>query len=190
MQLSTTSFLERILGVLRLEPAAFEEIERDTDATWQAAAVVAAASILSGIGASIGAPEGRANSLIVGVLLALIFWALYALFAYVVGAYILKAPETSATFGEVLRALGFAYAPTAFAVLGFVPGVGGIVVLIASVWSLVASIIGLRQSLEVSTGRAVAIAIVAFLAMIVVLVLVVTILGIGIASIFNLQQPG
>jgi hypothetical protein len=185
MQLATTSFFERILGVMQLDPRAYEEVEHDTDATWQAAVVVVAASLLAGVGLAALSPE-REFSFVGGALSALLGWAIYSLFAYFVGAYLLKAPETSATFGEVLRALGFANAPRALAVLGNVPGIGGILVLIASVWALVASVVALRQSLEVSTGRGIAIAIVAFLAMLAVLMLVLLIIGIGIASIFQI----
>lgn len=185
MQQSSSSFVDRIIGAVRLDAATYEEVEHDSNATWQAVAVVAIASILSGIGAS---REGS-NGLIAGVILALVTWAIFALFVYVIGVYLLRSPQTSATFEQVLRALGFSYAPTALGVLGLIPGVGGLIVLIASIWSLVASIVAIRQSLEVSTGRAVAIAIVAVLAIVVILVLVVTVLGIGIYGIESMVRP-
>jgi hypothetical protein len=53
MQLSSSSFVERVIGAIRLDPATYEEVEHDTDATWQAV-VVAAAAILSGVGSSTG----------------------------------------------------------------------------------------------------------------------------------------
>src|SRR5688500_12932933 len=166
MQLSSSSsFVERVIGAIRLDPATYEEVEHDTDATWQAALVVAVAAIFSGVGST----GGRTGDLLAGVLTAVIFWAIFALFAYLVGAYLLRGPQTSATFGEVLRALGFSYAPSLIAILGLIPGIGFLFAFIAGIWSLIASVIALRQSLEVSTGRAVAIAVVAFLAMVIVL---------------------
>jgi hypothetical protein len=33
MQLSRTSFVDRIIGALRLDPATYEEVEHDSDAT-------------------------------------------------------------------------------------------------------------------------------------------------------------
>ena len=50
MQLSSSSFVERVIGAIRLDPATYEEVEHDTGATWQAAAVVAAAAIFSRVG--------------------------------------------------------------------------------------------------------------------------------------------
>ncbi|HKG28292.1 MAG TPA: hypothetical protein VKB01_04090 [Thermomicrobiales bacterium] len=98
MQLSSSSFVERVIGAIRLDPATYEEVEHDTGATWQAAVVVAAAAIFSGVGSSGGNTQG----LFGGVLAGVVFWAIFALFAYLVGAYLLRGPQTSATFGEVL----------------------------------------------------------------------------------------
>jgi hypothetical protein len=179
MQLSSSSFVERVIGAIRLDPATYEQVEHDTDATWQAALVVAVAAIFSGVGST----GGRTRDLVGGVVSAVIFWAIFALFAYLVGVYLLKGPQTSATFGEVLRALGFSYAPSLIAILGLIPGIGFLFILIAGIWSLIASVIALRQSLEVSTGRAVAIAVVAFLAMVVVLAIIAAVFGIGIAAV-------
>jgi hypothetical protein len=183
-QVTSSSFIERVIGAIRLDPATYEEVEHDTDATWQAALVVAVVAILSGVGSS----GGRTGDLIGGVVAAVIVWAIFALFAYLVGVHLLRGPETSATFGEVLRALGFSYAPSLFAILGLVPGIGGLIVFIVAIWSLIASVIALRQALEVSTGRAVAVAVVAFLAIIVVLVLIATVFGISLVAIDSLTS--
>ena len=67
MQLSSSSsFVDRVIGAIRLDPATYEEVEHDTDATWQAALVVAVAAIFSGVGSSGGDTQG----LIGGVLAA------------------------------------------------------------------------------------------------------------------------
>lgn len=184
MQLSSSSFVDRVIGAIRLDPATYEEVEHDTDATWQAALVVAVAAVFSGVGSS----RGDTRGLLGGVVAAVIFWAIFALFAYVVGVYLLKGPQTSATFGEVLRALGFSYAPSLIAILGLVPGIGFLFTFIAAIWSLIASVIALRQALEVSTGRAVAVVVVAFLAMFVVVAIIVTVLGISIVGIDRLTS--
>lgn len=186
MQPSSRSFTDRIVGVLRLEPAAFEDVEHDTEATMQAAAVVAVASILSGIGAA----QNGLNGLIGGVISSLVVWAIYALFVYIVGTMILKGPDTSADFGQILRPLGFSFAPYAFAVLGIIPAIGGLLAFLAGIWSVIASVIAVRESLEVTTGRAVAIVIVAFIAMVIVLALIVSVLGIGIYGFANMAGAG
>ncbi len=186
MQLSSSSsFVDRVIGAIRLDPATYESVEHDTDATWQAALVVVVAAICSGVGSSGGQTQG----LIGGVLASLVFWAIFALFAYLVGAYLLRGPQTSATFGEVLRTLGFSYAPSLIAILGLIPGIGSLFTFIAAIWALIASVIALRQALEVSTGRAVAVVVVAFLAMIFVVAVIVAVLGISIAGMDRLTRP-
>ena len=50
MQRSASSFVERVIGAIRLDPATYEEVEHDTNATWQAPVIVAAAAIFSGVG--------------------------------------------------------------------------------------------------------------------------------------------
>jgi hypothetical protein len=176
-----SSFVDRILGALRLDPATYEEVEHDSSATGQAVAVVVVVTILSGIGA---ATRGT-NAIIGAVILALISWVIYTFAVYVVGTTILKSPETSATFEQVLRPLGFAYAPNALAVLSGVPAVGWLIGLLASIWAIVASIIAIRQSLEVTTGRAVAIAIVAVIVIAVVLFVIAAIFGVALYSIMG-----
>jgi hypothetical protein len=186
MQLSSSSsFVDRVIGAIRLDPATYESVEHDTDATWQAALVVVVAAICSGVGSSGGNTQG----LIGGVLASLVFWAIFALFAYLVGAYLLRGPQTSATFGEVLRTLGFSYAPSLIAILGLIPGIGSLFTFIAAIWALIASVIALRQALEVRTGRAVAVVVVAFLAMIVVVAVIVAVLGISIVGLDRLTRP-
>jgi hypothetical protein len=186
MQLSSSSsFVDRVIGAIRLDPATYEAVEHDTDATWQAALVVVVAAIFSGVGSS----GGQTRGLLGGVLASLVFWAIFALFAYLVGAYLLRGPQTSATFGEVLRTLGFSYAPSLIAILGLIPGIGSLFTFIAAIWALIASVIALRQALEVSTGRAVAVVVVAFLAMIVVVAVIVAVLGISIVGLDRLTRP-
>ena len=188
MQLSSSSssFVDRIIGAIRLDPATYEEVQRDKQATWQALAVVAIASVLTGIGSS----QGRGDGLVGGIVSAVLLWAIFALFAYVVGTRLLPSPATSASFEEVLRALGFSYAPAFFGILGLVPGVGSLLLFIASVWSLVAGITALRQSLEVSTGRAIAIGVVAAIIMLLITIVIALVLGFSLFAISGVvPQP-
>ena len=51
---STSSYGDRIIGVLRLDPRAFRDVEQDTNANGQAAMTVVIAAIASGIGVILG----------------------------------------------------------------------------------------------------------------------------------------
>jgi len=181
---SSSSFVERIMGAMKLDPATYEDVEHDEGANGQAVIIVVAVTILSGL-----AVAGSGNNRIIGsVVSAILGWAVFTLAAYLVGTTILKGPNTSATFGGVFRALGFAYAPSLFSILGLIPGIGGLIAFVVAIWSLAASVVALRQSLDVTTGRAIGIAIVAVIAIALVLGLVAAVLGIGVVAVDSIVQ--
>ena len=58
-----------------------------------------------------------------------------------------------ATYGEMLRVTGFAFAPMAFLILSAIPCIGLAISLVASVWALGAVFIGVREGLDLDFGR-------------------------------------
>ena len=160
--------LDRAIRAARLDRAVYEEVESDTTATTQAATIVVVGAIAAGIGAGVGAPGGLVSGLISGIISGILSWAVYAYVAFLVGTKLMPAPETHADWGQVARTLGFANAPRALLVLGVVPGFYGLISLVVAIWVLITTIFALRAALDVSTGRAVGVAIVSVLALIVV----------------------
>jgi hypothetical protein len=160
--------LDRAIRAARLDRAVYEEVETDTTATTQAVTIVVVGAVAAGIGAGVGAPDGLISGLISGLLAGVLSWAVYAYVAFLVGTKLMPAPETHADWGQVARTLGFANAPRALLVLGVVPGFYGLINLVVAIWVLVTTIFALRAALDVSTGRAVGVAIVSVLALIVV----------------------
>lgn len=108
------SLMERAIGAARLDAATYEEVEADPSALGQAMAVVALASVSTGIGASL-ASGGEGVNLVFGVLLNFVGWFAWALVAYLVGTRILPTPETQADLGQMLRTTGFSAAPASSA---------------------------------------------------------------------------
>jgi len=145
-------FVTRIIRALRLDAGLYEEVEHDKGSMWQAMLVVVAVSIAAGIG-SIGVLG--IQGIIVGTLLDLIGWFLWALLTYVIGTKLLPEPQTESDLGELLRVIGFARSPGIFLVLMLIPAVGKFVALVITVWMFVAMVIGVRQALDYkSTWRA------------------------------------
>jgi hypothetical protein len=60
--------------------------------------------------------------------------------------------------------MGFANSPGVFRIFAFLPGVGGIIAFAASIWTLIAAIIAVRQALDFSTWRAILTALIGWLA--------------------------
>ncbi|MBN1151668.1 MAG: YIP1 family protein [Dehalococcoidia bacterium] len=152
------SLLNRMMRAARLQPALYEEVEADTSATGQALLVVILVSAATGIVAgfealAFGGGVRFFYGLLYGVATAITGWLIWALFAYVVGITILKGPQTSSTWGELLRTMGFASTPELLRIFAVVPGIGGVIAIVGSVWRLLATIIAVRQALDFSTWR-------------------------------------
>jgi len=162
------SLVDRMRGAAMLNVATYEEVEADTKATGQAAIVVVIVAICSAIGA-----VGRGGpGIIAAPIAAVLAWLLWAGITYVVGDKLLKG---TATWGELLRTLGFAQAPGVLLVLGIVPVLGRLVIFVVSIWTLVTGIVAIRQALDFGTGKAVLTAFLSWLAV----VAVTAMLGIG-----------
>lgn len=152
-----TTFANRFLGALRLDPRVYEEVETNRAATPQAIAIVLVASVAGGVGLmDVHAPNLLA--LVTQTIGALIGWIAWAVLTYSIGTQLLPEPQTRADAGELLRTLAFAGAPGVLRVFGVMPVAGPPIYALASVWMLVAMVIAVRQALDYrSTGRAVAV---------------------------------
>jgi hypothetical protein len=148
--------IERMTGAAKLDTQTYEEVEADSGATGQAAGVVVLVAMAQGIGAAgFGAP-----GLIGGAVAALVGWLLWAGITYLIGDKLLGG---TATWGELLRTIGFAQTPGLLMILVFVPMFGRLVAFVVSIWILIAGVIAIRQALDFSTGKAVATAILGWL---------------------------
>ena len=152
------TFPQRAIGAARLEVPVFEEIEADRAATGQALIVVVASSLAAGIGLT----SSLYNAPVLHrVMLALLLWVFWAISTYIVGVYLMPEPQTSTSVGELLRTIGFAASPGILRILGMVPGIGGLIYIVSTVWMLVAMVIAIRQALDYkSTARAVVVCVI------------------------------
>ena len=88
--------------------------------------------------------------------------------AYFIGTRLLAGPDTSASWSEVARTMGFAQAPRLLLVVSFVPVLGQIVAAVVSIWFLVTTVVALRAALDFGTWRAIATAILSWLPYVIV----------------------
>lgn len=135
-----------MIGAAMFSVDTYEEVEADQNATLQAATVVVIASICKAIGAWGGGPlyAGWVAFLDVGS------WAVWAGIAFIIGDKVFGA---DATWGELLRTLGFAKAAGVLYLLAVLPFTGSLVTTIVAIWVSIASFIGLRQALDISNGK-------------------------------------
>lgn len=160
MAQATGGLVDRMKGAATLDINTYEAVEHDGGATGQAAMVVGIVAIAQAIGAS---GQGTAG-IIGGVLAALIGWLIWAGVTYLIGDKLLGG---TATWGELLRTLGFAQSPGVLYVLAILPVVGGLIGFAVAIWILIAGIIAIRQALDFGTGKAVMTALLGWLAIII-----------------------
>ena len=172
-------FKDRIIRAAKLDVKLYEEVEADKGAMGQAMGVVVLSSIAAGVG-SIG--RGGFSGILIGTIAALIGWYIWAYLTYFIGTKFLPGPQTKADHGELLRTIGFSSSPGLIRVLGIIPGLGGVVFLVASIWMLVAMVIVVRQALDYNnTLRAVGVCMIGWIIQALILMLLFSILG-GVAK--------
>ena len=169
-------YLDRIIRAAKLDVNLYEEVEADKGAMSQAMGIVVLSSVAAGIG-SIGSIGTK--GVIIGTITALIAWYVWAYITYLIGTKILPEPQTKADHGELLRTIGFSSSPGLLRILAIIPGIGGIIFMITSVWMLVAMVIAVRQALDYqSTLRAVGVCIIGWVIQAIILMILFTVLGV------------
>ena len=125
MSFQTTS-LQSVSGWLgrlaRLDLTVFEEVRSDPSATPGAIVVVFLASVLAGIGSwlwavqtnGVSAAEVFVKSLVIGSILQTLVWFIWV---YLVFQVLARAYGARTDFYELIRSMGFAFAPVAMSVL-------------------------------------------------------------------------
>lgn len=155
------SLTQRMRGAALLEIPVYEEVEHDTTATSQAAVVVGIVAVASAIG-SVGMGAGGVVS---GLLGAYVGWLAWSGVTYFIGT---RAFAGTATWGELLRTIGFAQSPGVLYVLAIIPVLGWLLRLGVWIWLLVCGIIAIRQALDFDTGKAILTALLGWVAMLLV----------------------
>ena len=173
--MSKDSFKNRIIRASKLDSNLYEEVEADKSALGQAMAIVVFSSIAAGIGLY---KTGGFSGIITGTMASLISWYIWAYLTYFIGTKFLPEPNTEADLGELLRTIGFSTSPGLLRVFYFIPGVGVLMFVIASLWMLVAMVIAVRQALDYnSTLRAVGVCVIGYIIQIVVFMIIFSIFG-------------
>lgn len=160
---------QRAIGALMLNTAIYEEIEDDPGALQQAAMLVAIVALVSGL---IGGAMNSGHFLtgLVGHLLStLVGWVVWGVVIWLVGTRIFDA---EAEAPEVLRVIGFAYAPALFSAF---PCIGPLVML----WLLATGFFATRAVLDLDNAETVVTLVVSLVAYAIVMLAILIPLGLG-----------
>ena len=174
--------LERIKGVLRLDVATFEEIEADESATSQAAIVVLIVAVIGAIGSGIGSTYMGGNAapgMLASVVSTFAGWILWSAVTFFVGT---KFFGGTADLGQMLRVIGFAYAPQ---MLAIIPCLGAIV---GFFWSLAAGFVAVRQGLDLDNTKTALTILIGIVAVIILQVIIANIFGVSATGMEALEN--
>ena len=155
--------LQRIIGVLMLNAATYEEIEHDQNATMEAAIIVAVVAVLSGLINGIFG-DSFITTFIFQVIMAFISWVIWSAVTFFVGTNLF---DGKADLGEMLRVMGYAQAPSIIPCLGFF-------------WTLATAFVAIRQGLDLDNSKAAMTAIISFVLVLVISMVLGSIFGVGI----------
>jgi hypothetical protein len=164
-----------MIRAAKLDAALYEEVEADKGAMGQAMSVVILSSVAAGIGTI---RITGINGLILGTIVALLGWFIWAFLTYYIGTRLLPEPQTKADYGELLRTVGFSSSPGVLRVLAIIPMLGNILNIIIGIWMLVAMVIAVRQALDYnSTWRAVGVCFIGWIVQIIIFALFFGLIG-------------
>ena len=176
-----SNLFDRMIRAAKLDASLYEEVEADVGATTQAIIVVILSSICSGIGAAIGIAltgdslSGIAVGLFGGLLSTFVGWFLWSFITYFVGTNVFGG---TASFGELLRTIGFSDSPGVLLFFSFIPILGGLISTAVWIWKLVAMVTAVRQALDFSIGKAILTCIVGWVVQLVLLIIIGILLAI------------
>ena len=155
------SFQDRVIGAMKLQASTFEEVENDATATGQAAALVVAASVASGLGLIFWLGIG---AVLRQIIVSLIGWGIGSTVIWYIGTKVMPDPATKADFQETFRVVAFAAAPGVFGIITVIPILGYVVLFLLWLWQLAAMVVAVRQVLDYNTtGKAIVVVIIGFI---------------------------
>jgi hypothetical protein len=170
--ISIQKIIDRILRMIKLDNSVYREIAKDENATYEAGFIVIVATLLGALGAAIGA--GSVGMffvrLIIGVL---VNWLLWSYVTMLVGTNLFQG---KATFWEMARTLGYASAPAVLGILGALTCLAPFIGLIALVLSLVAAVLAVRETQELSTEKAILTCVIGWVVVLIVSIIITVVL--------------
>jgi hypothetical protein len=170
------TFGDRVVGAMKLEPNAFEDVERDATAIGQSVGVIVLAAVSAGIG---NVYYGGLTGIVSGAFLSVISFLVWSLIIWLVGTKLMPEPATKADYPETFRVLGFAASPGLASVITIIPILGWILLFLIWLWQIAAMVVAVRQVLDYSTtGKAIVVVLIGFVVnLIVTMVLLAPLLG-------------
>ena len=164
--------------MVKLQEPVYAEIKRDAAALNQAVLVVLLSALATNVWVAVFAPNGIIRAL-GGVVLAFVAWLLFGTLAWWLGARWFAPRWALPDLRQMLTLTGFATAPAVLNILGFVPVIGWLILMVASIWSLLTAYSAVRIGLATDERSGLIATFIAYLANALLFALAANLLGIG-----------
>lgn len=141
-------YLDRFVRAARLDVALYKEVVAHPKMLNQAWITVLIYCMAASWGSFGGIGAVGTN---IAMLSTLIGWYVWAFSTYFIATRFFRENQTEidrSVRKTVMRAMGFASAPGALRILGGIPGLGIVVLVVATTWMIVASTIALKQAVN------------------------------------------
>ena len=169
--------IQRVLRLVKFDFTVFAEIENDENATTEAAVIVGITALLGALGSFIGFLIGGGGFLtalwrffIVPLIVSVaVGWLLWSYITQLVGT---KLFGGDATFWGMARSLGYASVPGVLGILVAIPYLGQIAALVAAALSLVLGFFAVRETLGLTTEKAILTILIGWVVMVIVNVII------------------
>ena len=162
--------IERVIRAAMLDVEFYNEAEADPSLNRAAAVVVVLATALGGVGSAFATEVNIAAGAFAGAVTGVIGWLVWSAIALFIGRRLFAG---TSDFGEMVRVIGFSYAPLA---IGVIPWLG----FVGAIWALVAAVIAIREGMDFSTPKAIATMVVGWVAWLTLTLVVQAVLDIEI----------
>ena len=154
-------FLNRMLRAAKLDAGLYRELIENPGLFNQALIVVFLCSMAAAYG-SFG--RTGVTGINIGMVTTLLGWYVWAFSTYIIGVRLLPDNQTAVDRRTVFRVLGFASAPGILRALGFMPGLGIVVLLASTGWIIATASVGIKLALNYeSSSRALGVCIIGFI---------------------------
>lgn len=136
------ALLSRMLRAIKLDGRLFDEIVSDPSTQGQSiwAVLIFAMATAFGTFAMIGG-----SAVNIGLLTTMIQWYVWAFSVFYISSRFVKTEDVTGNRKTIMRVVAFACAPGLIRLLGVIPKTTAIVLIITSIWILIAAVLGLKK---------------------------------------------
>lgn len=136
------ALLSRMLRAIKLDSLLFDEIVSDPSLQGQSVWAVAIFAMATSFGTFVFIGGTAVN---IGLLTTMIAWYVWAFSVFYISSRFLKRESVAGDRKTIMRVVAFACAPGLIRLLGVIPKTTTIVLIISSIWILIAAVYGLKK---------------------------------------------